>query len=377
MLANFKKIGVAAAVVTAIGASGAAQAVTLGHPGDALLVPFVYGNRAEGTNTLIGITVASPSNVNVGQFSDLSPAAPTHPAAGTLTPTKTTAGCNDKGTLHWYFFDQESVEVVDDTIPVTCEDFVRFDWNYIIEKKALPSADGLVGYLVITDNKATETTASSLILYATAYLIQNNWASQAFIPALPLVDSVDGTAGDEVAHSGGSFVANVNPVTAGMLLPSARTDDTAYFSLRYFLDPALGGNTRFVLWFPDNNFSQRNNQSVIVYDADERGISARTSIPYELNVLDVSPTATTGGAITGVIRDGLLHENTDGAGNNAVGNAVNTGFVLFNVRDYDEDVSSVTPVEGSRAGFAFSLIGVQGSSTSQVQTELAHERGLR
>ena len=162
-----------------------------------------------------------------------------------------------------------------------------------------------------------------------------------------------------------------------MLLPSARTNDTAYFSLRYFLDPALGGNTRFVLWFPDNNFSQRNNQSVIVYDADERGISARTSIPYELNVLEVSPTATTGGAVTGIIRDGLVHENTDGAGNTAVGNAVNTGFVLFNVRDYDEDVSSVTPVEGSRAGFAFSLIGVQGSSSAQVQTELAHERGLR
>ena len=375
MLANFKKIGVAAAVATAIGASGAAQAVTFGHPGDALLVPFVYGNKAEGTNTLIGITVASPSNVNVGQFSDLSPAAPTHPAAGTLTPPKTTDACA-KGTLHWYFFDQESVEVVDDTIPVTCEDFVRFDWNHIIESKALPSAEGLAGYLVITDNAATETKASGLIMYATAYLIQNNWSSQAFIPALPLVDSVDGTAGDEVEHSGGSFVANVNPVTAGMLLPSANTNDTAYFSMRYFLDPALGGNTRFILWFPDNNFDLRNNQSVIVYDADERGISARTSIPYELNVVDVSPTAATGGIITGVIRDGLLHENTDNAGNTAVGTAVNTGFVLFNVRDYT-DKSSVTPVEGSRAGFAFSLIGVQGSSSAQVQTELAHERGLR
>ena len=375
MLANFKKIGVAAAVVTAIGASGAAQAVTLGVPGDALLIPHVFGNKADGVNTLIGITVASPEYVNVGQFADLSQLAPTHPAGvGTLTPNKK-EGCKSGGELHWYFFNQESVEVVDDTIPVTCEDFVRFDWNHIVEAKALPSAENLAGYLVITDNKANETTASSLILYATAYLIQGNWSSQAFIPAVPLVDSVDGTRGDEVTHSG-AFLTNVNPVTAGMLLPSAGTPDTAWFSMRYFLDPALGGNTRFVLWFPDNNFSDRGSQSILVYDAEENPISARTSIPYELNIVAVSPTAETGGAVTGVIRDGLIHDNPDSQGNTAVGSAVNTGFVLFNVSDYDSD-SSVTPGEGSRAGFAFSLIGVTGASTAQVQTELAHERGLK
>ena len=41
MLANFKKVGVAAAVAAALGASGAAQAVMQGTPGDALLIPFV------------------------------------------------------------------------------------------------------------------------------------------------------------------------------------------------------------------------------------------------------------------------------------------------------------------------------------------------
>ena len=374
MLANFKKIGVAAAVATAIGASGVAQAVTLGHPGDALLIPHVFGDKAAGTNTLIGITVASPDYVNVGQFADLSQLAPTHPAGvGTLTPNAK-EGCKSGGTLHWYFFDQQSVEVVDDTIPVTCEDFVRFDWNHIVEVKGLPSAESLAGYLVITDNKANETTASSLILYATAYLIQGNWSSMAYIPALPLVDSVDGTQGDEVSHRG-SFVTNVNPVTAGMLLPSENTADTAWFSMRYFLDPALGGSTRFVLWFPDNNFADRSSQSIIVYDAEEKGISARTSIPCELNIVNVSPTANSETCF-GAIRDGLTHNNPDDQGDTAIGSAVNSGFVLFNVRDYTDD-SSVTPVEGSRAGFAFSLIGVSGASTAQVQTELAHERGLK
>ena len=104
----------------------------------------MYGNRAEGTNTLIGITVASPSSVNVGRFlTFLLRHRPTR--RRTLTPSKRLR-FQDKGTLHWYFFDQESVEVVDNTIPVTCEDFVRFDWKSSDRKKSLPSADGLVGY---------------------------------------------------------------------------------------------------------------------------------------------------------------------------------------------------------------------------------------
>lgn len=376
MLANFKKIGVAAAVASALGASGAAHAVLQGVPGDALLVPYVIAAKAGNTvvNTLIGVTVASVANSNTAQFADLSPATV---GIGTLSPGKLDSlGCNRSGArLHWYFFDVESNEVVNDTIPVTCEDFVRIDWNYIIDSKSLPSAQNRPGYMVITDNAAGDTTQSHMVLYGAAYQIRGNWASQAYIPILPLVDSADGTAGDEIDHAG-AFLANVNPVTAGMLLPSAGTGQTALFSLRYFLDPALRGNTTMVLWFPENN-DARNVQNILVFDADERAISARTSIPNELNVLDVGPDATVRLPFTGVIRDGLIHTNTDNAGVSAIGNAVNTGFVLFGVNDWDPLVSSRTPIEASRAGFAFSLIGIGGGAVAdQVQTELAHERGI-
>jgi hypothetical protein len=55
--------------------------------------------------------------------------------------------------------------------------------------------------------------------------------------------------------------------------------------------------------------------------------------------------------------------------------------VLFAVNDYRESdgtiLNAVTPVESSRAGFAFSLIGIGGGAVAdQVQTELAHERGI-
>jgi hypothetical protein len=342
MLANFKKVSVAAAVAAALGASGAAQAVIQGEPGDALLIPHVQTNGAGKLNTMIGVISASPQYVNVTQFPTLTAAA------------KTASSCNGK--LHWYFFDSKSIEIVDDTIPVTCEDFVPIDFGTIIEKRGLPSALDVPGYMVITDEAAGRdggTRASGMILYGAAYYIAGNWATQAYIPVLPLVDRADGTAGDEVEYSG-SFVTEVNPVTAGMLLPN-KAGQAAWFSLRYYLgDATLPGNTAFVLWFPDNS-SLRASQSILVYDADERNVSARTSIPNELNIVRVSPTATG----ESVIRDGLAA----------------TGFVLFNVADYSTS-SSVTP-DGSRAGFAFSLVGVNGSNIEQIQTELAHERGIK
>jgi len=344
MLANFKKVSVAAAVAAALGASGAAQAVIESHPGDALLIPYVATNGAGRLNTMISVIVASPTTVNVSQFP-------------TLTGPKTTAGC--AGRIHWYFFDKSSVEIVDDTIAVTCDDWVGIDFGTIVDAKKLPSALNVPGYMVITDAKADETTASNMILYGAAYQIRGNWATQAYIPVLPLVDDVDSASRDEVKHKGPAFLANVNPVTAGMLLAD-EPGEGSVFSMRYFLqatDPA--GSTEFVLWFPDNS-ALRESQTVLVFDADEKAISARTSIPYELNVLKVADDAVVGGLYTGVIRDGLA----------------DTGFVLFDVVDFDDEDSTVNGF-GSRAGVAFSLIGVDGAIGEQTQTELAHERGLR
>ncbi|HOW75876.1 MAG TPA: hypothetical protein P5102_09960 [Candidatus Competibacteraceae bacterium] len=344
MLANFKKVSVAAAVAAALGASGAAQAVIESYPGDALLVPYVATNGAGKLNTMISVIVASPATVNVSQFP-------------TLTGPKTVAGCSGK--IHWYFFDKNSVEIVDDTIPVTCDDWVGIDFGSIVEAKKLPSALNVPGYMVIADASASETTASNKILYGAAYQIRGNWSTQAYIPVLPLIDDVDGASRDEVKHRGASFLGDVNPVTAGMLLAD-EPGEGSIFSLRYFLqssDPE--GSTEFVLWFPDNN-EARGSQTVLVYNADEVAISARTSIPNELNVLKVAADAKVGGLYTGVITDGLA----------------DTGFVLFDVVDFNAETSAVNG-NGSRAGVAFSLIGVKGSNVEQTQTELAHERGVQ
>ena len=424
MMANFKKFGVAAAVASALGAAGAAQATTLGAPADALLVPFVFaGTNARGvvTNTLIGVTVADPNRANPSQFEDLSVTTGTI-GVGTLSPLATkyslgtfpsgTPYCNTNGQLHWFFFDIDSNEVADGTIPVTCEDFVRIDWNFLVTGNGTPAAPGfpsaanLPGYMVIADDRNGSARASGLVLYGAAYQIQGDWRTEAFIPLVPLVDRVDGAAGDEVTRSG-SFVSNVNPVTAGILLPSPGTgasasngvpagvgNNTSRFSLRYVADTAsttFPTATTMVIWFPDLGYGDRIRQrtNILVFNTEETAVSATVDLPHELNLVQVDPDANPNkpsAPHTTVLRDGLRHTEADRAGVTAVGNAVNTGFVLFDVKDYYGSATVVvdgnsvsqqnqlTPGEGSRAGFAFSMISV--SSSSNVQSELAHERGL-
>lgn len=423
-MANFKKIGVAVAVASALGAAGAAQATTLGAPADALLVPFVFaGTNAKGvvTNTLIGVTVADPNRANPSQFEDLS-ATTGAIGVGTLSPLATkyatgafpsgTPYCNSSGQIHWFFFDIDSNEVADGVIPVTCEDFVRIDWNFLVKGNGttaapgFPSAENLPGYMVIADDRNGSARAGGLILYGASYQIQGDWKTEAFIPLVPLVDRADGAAGDEVTRSG-SFVTNVNPVTAGILLPSPGTgasasngvpgssgNNTSRFSLRYVADPAsttFPTATTMVLWFPDLGYGDKVRQrtNILVFNTEEGAVSAVADLPHELNLVQVDPTADPKkpkAPHTTVIRDGLTHTESDRSGVTAVGSAVNTGYVLFDIKDYYNTATVVvdgnsisqqnvvTPVEGSRAGFAFSLISV--SSSSNVQSELAHERGL-
>jgi hypothetical protein len=367
MLANFKKFGVAAAVAAAIGASGAAQAVTLGEPGGALLIPHVIFSSKDQVNTLVGITVGD--RVPVGQFD---------------TIVGEGAGCSGDrskpSVLHWYFFSTKSVHLADGTVPVTCNDFSRFDWGFVITnpKRPFPSLNGVPGYLVLSsDDRRNVDVGSNYSLYGSAYLVQGNWASEAYIPVLPLLDDSITNFYDEVKYKGG-IPDYVNPQRAGMGLANA-TAETARFSLRYTLPVAgqdVNATTSFVFWFPDNSGDSyivgdttvgrinRVNMPIDVYDADEVAVSNIISLPDELNIVDASK-------IDGTINDPTGHSIPDMAGTQP---ALNAGFVLFQLADY---TGTLNPAILSRAGVAFSLIGIEGgASDDQVQTDLAHERGV-
>jgi hypothetical protein len=299
----------------------------VGTPGDALLVPYVVTNGlGSDRNTMISVVSASPEKVNVNDFNTLN---------------KGPKDCD--GQLHWFFFDANSVEIVNGFLPVTCEDWVGIDFAAAIQRA--PSALGVDGYLVIADDVRDENKASTKILYGSAWQIRGNWATQAYIPVLPMLDLADNAPGDEVDRQGSDALKSVNPVRAGMKL-AYNANTTASFSLRYYLGTDPVGATQFVLWFPDNSI-KRNNNTIWVYDADENYGSARADYPKELNILTVGPDAD--------IQDWLDE----------------TGFVLFEVSD------SASTTNVSRGGIAFSLIGVAGANAVQIQTELAHERGIK
>lgn len=355
MVHEFKKIGVAAAVAGALAASGAAQALTLGEPGGALLVPHVLYDSAAQVNTMVGITTGD--FVPSGQYDTVS-------GEG--------KGCEGGlKQLHWYFFSKKSVHLADGTIKVSCNDFARLDWGYIITNpnRPFPSLNGVTGYLVISSNDTrTDNTPSNYTLYGSSYLIQGNWASEAFIPVLPLRDSEDSSI-DEVKYAG-NIPKQVNPVAAGMPLAD-HANKASRFSLRYFLgDAGLEGSTRWVFWFPDNSGDVHGNGKinraavpVDIYDADEVAISTTVALPDELNIIDASK-------VDGTFNDPTAHAITEITGMTP---AKNTGFVLFQLADTS---NTATGSQYSRAGVAFSLIGIGGANASQVQTDLAHERGI-
>jgi hypothetical protein len=432
MLSNFKKLGVAAAVAASLGASGAAQAVILGQPGDALLIPHVIFDSEAGLNTLIGVVVggnnAGAANVSGNPLAAL-PGVRQLPgtnlsadngfwaayfpddnvsvdANGVRTPrncavTRPDGGAGARPLLHWYFFNSRSAKVKDGRIGVTCEDFVRFDWGFLGG-----DLDGVPGYLVIADEDASITNGaqgSRFALYGQSYLVKGIFQSMAFIPVLPLSDLADATNGadaagrttivglDDVFYGADTFPEVVVPVSAGMGLatstPAVAGAVPAFpgslFSLRYFIDPALEAGTAFVIWLPSNGSCAEGgprNVGVDVYDADEIYVSQRVCLKDQLNILAAAD-------ISGTINNSALpgpgfpagHEIPDFTNPPGL-DPINSGFVLFRLRDSITDLGpnqDFVRADFARAGVAFSLISIGSiDNRAQVQTELAHERGL-
>jgi len=357
---GIRKLAVAAAI--GLAGSGAAQAVVLGEPGEGLLVPYVIYDTARQLNTLVGITTAAEIGVAANVRGLFAPVP--YPTAWNATlnvpvgPSYTA--------LHWFFFDDRSVHLLDNDFPVTGDDWHGLDWGAIVQ--AQPAAvqallDGQLGYLVIADERARDgVTASDVALYGDAAVIAGNWQSAAFVPVIPLADDPDipgvgpHTApgvSDDIIWGPGGIPAAVSPVTAG----TPRDDDGAggtvvRFDLRYFLDPALNGTTNLVFW-NDANEAAFAALPIEVFDTEENNGSFQVDFSNEVNEVDASTLAWT------------THASAEGH--------VNSGFVRI---DLPHTVGAGVFGGPETAFVAFSLIGFgTAANTVQVQTALAHERG--
>lgn len=156
----FKKTGIAAAVAGALMAvSGGAQAqaftslleneIILSAPDDVLLVPHVICDPAATggqINTLVGLTTIFPgARADGGR------------------PTRRTA----KGpttNMHWRFYNNRSEHQLDGIIPVSDNDFVRYDWCDQLAKSGQTKLNGVPGYLLFHADSIRFNTSGNILI---------------------------------------------------------------------------------------------------------------------------------------------------------------------------------------------------------------------
>lgn len=387
MVREFKKVGAAAAVAGALLASSASYAtVQLSAPGDVLLVPYVLckdASSSDRTNTMVGLITFWKDRIGLvsaddGDFQP-APAILANVIPGS-TPTKparvTSPGKGAAGTVHWYFFNNQSVHVLSGVIPVTDNDFVRFDWCNTMTTLGAP-LDGTPGYLVFVDDTfdAAPTgtvTVPRFALYGHSYMIKGDWESQAFIPVVtnPVCTYRELTADGDCDEITG-FTPNIGKASgypdflrliSGIDFSQDGSGYVRDIYMRYFLDPALSSMNDMVFWFNKNSINGiRDGNRVFgeTYDSEQvYKANFGISLPYELNIVSLSPTGTNP-------IPGLIHTETEVTTGATV---VNTGILRFGVPMED----SSTPFSTSGVAFNMLYLGA-GSNAKQLQTEMATE----
>ena len=424
MVREFKKVGVATAVAGALlGSSYSYATVQLSEPGDVMLVPYAICNPANNNqNTLVGLITFDKGRLGLRAQSTIAPgvtvqrnfAAPwalavgdvgiSTPGTASLPVRRTQAGAYDpNATIHWYFYDVNSVHRLNGVIPATDNDFVRFDWCGTIAETGQTVLNGVNGYLVFTTDEVDRADDLSLrgsvpnyALYGHAYQIQGNWESQAFIPVLhnPIQSYRPVRAGNAYPVEYTNVVKRDGYPAFARLLSGTNFSDINQGSaqrrdvfMRYFLDPALATENRMVFWFNFNqgsypaaaasalgyNFAngfgngfgltQVRTVAGETYDSEQvYRNSFSVSLPAELNILVSTP--------ANPAFPGMIHQEVEAYSGATV---VNTGVVRLGVPE--AVLASATEVSTTpwvSSGVSFNMLGLgAGGNAAQLQTEMS------
>lgn len=388
MTQNFKKLAIAAGVSVGMAAlSMPSHAVIQGAPGEALLIPLVVYHDAAfagdyTANTIVQVTI--PSTVGFDTVPNDFTAPNTTPTATPPTLLSSYDSLDPTNTIHWFWFDQESIHQLDQKIKVTADDVVQINWR----EEAASSViwNGVAGYMVVSTDAGTSSQAADFSMYGDAWLeldvdgAGTVPASLATIPVLPMSDGEDGPIDTPVSNSDnvkyiGGIPSEVSPTVSGIRTNASTgaLDDLTVFDLPLNTHTAP---TMHVVWI-DKNLSDddylgdaANAIPVNVFDSEENDCSATTALPYELNVIWV-PRATGDTSVS------LPFFSTSKARLCAPssGYATEAGFVQYQIREYID--TGIDAPES--AAVAFSLLWSSDLDTTpgsfEITTVLAHERG--
>jgi len=215
---KFTTLGVAiVAALMMVGLSSQANAVTLGKYSKGLLVPVTV--HGDGLDTVVGII------------------------------------CGDYTTVYWTFFDKNSNPVVDDQIPCTRHQLIKFSLN----DKA-PNTEGIEGYIVFTANAgdgSRDKNKTDVIqdddhktLTGNAFLIDAVNDDAVFVPVVPLErcdylpDGAVGEYGTWNQHLRQMNASSIYQLVNGFQF--LNKDCKADF--RFWVDPAYGASTKLTIW---------------------------------------------------------------------------------------------------------------------------------
>lgn len=344
---KLNKLAAAVAIVLA-GSSIPAGAAVLGGAGEALLVPLVVWSGGNFNDPKCdayfgggGAFPPAPADCNLGLgytpavdtvielwvpgavgFDDIPNIYTAAHSTPTNVPTALTPSDPDIGRLHWYWFNNRSVEQLDGSIPVTPNDAVQISWTEV----ANGQLENQAGYMVIATEGARNGTAAEFSFFGNAWITGALHFDPAdnrdvigigfpliggTIPVLGMNDGADGPvtpgntcaqpdAADSVKYRGGVPCA-VSPLIAGFR--TNRSDGIYDF---FAMDVALSNrllSTIQVVWvdqnldspaaiakaYPGNTAVPNPSARIEVFDLDEQHCSTTLTLPNELNVVWIPP----------------------------------------------------------------------------------------
>jgi len=214
---KFSMLGVALfAALIMVGVSSQAGAVTLGKYAKGLLVPTTV--HQNGVDTVVGII------------------------------------CSENTTVYWTFFGVDSNPIVDDQIPCTKHELIKFSLN----EKAR-NTEGIEGYIVFTANGANKGSAKTDLFNATytsanttytpliagnAFIVDSSTDDAIFVPVVPLEMCDYASAPAWNQHLRQMNNASIARLVNGFEFTNA--DCKADF--RFWVDPAFGAKTTIKIW---------------------------------------------------------------------------------------------------------------------------------
>lgn len=261
-----KKISIALAVASALGASAAHSAI-MAEYANALLVPRVQYNQTSGQDTAIAVTTCAA------------------------------------GTVYWAWYNTNSVKQADGQFDMTTNDQRSFTWSedeFSGFTESLSGQEGYMTFILDTTGDGRLSLQDSTCLSGNAFYIDQlnqgggTVPDVAFVPTYPM-NLAWGDFRTTGTIAGGDFQAafpllTPNGVTDIVgLWAGARAWDTIH--MRYFVDfvPNSGNDTTIFIW----GANPRPNTPISVqqYDDDQNRRSLSITIPGELSVIDVETTS--------------------------------------------------------------------------------------